>query len=152
VKQFLFAQKVWQYVEYLLANCMRHCDSCFIHKLGMTRAQLSLHQLIPEDVFVSSIFWTLKYCSCWILSFFDTNGPIHFVVGNFVGIPGGVLPSPALQQTSQLLESPPHTDPGSNGTAFDIPDHLLMEDGLTSDETPFGDFHSWMATCTLSFA
>ncbi len=39
-----------------------------------------------------------------------------------------------------------------NGTAFDIPDHLLMEDGLTSDETPFGDFHSWMATCTVSFA
>ncbi|CAM6013663.1 unnamed protein product [Sphagnum balticum] len=57
------------------------------------------------------------------------------------GIPGGVLPSPALQQTSQLLESPPHTDPWSNGTAFDIPDHLLMEDGLTIDEIPFGDFH-----------
>jgi hypothetical protein len=57
------------------------------------------------------------------MSFFGTNGPIHFVVGNFVGIPGGVLPSPALQQTSQLLESLPHTDPWSNG-AFDIPDHL----------------------------
>jgi len=77
-----------------------------------------------------------------MLSFFDTNGPIHFVVGNFVGIPGGVLPSPALQQTSQLLESLPHTDPWSNGSAFDIPDHLLMEDGLTIDEIPFGDFHS----------
>jgi len=78
-----------------------------------------------------------------MLSFFDTNGPIHFVVGNFVGIPGGVLPSP----TSQLLESPPHIDPWSNGTAFDIP-----EDGLRSDETPFGDFDSWMATSTVSFA
>jgi len=58
------------------------------------------------------------------------------------GIPGGVLPSPALQQTSQLLESLPHTDPWSNGSAFDIPDHLLMEDGHTIDEIPFGDFHS----------
>jgi hypothetical protein len=87
-----------------------------------------------------------------MLSFFDTNGPIHFVVSNFVGIPGGVLPCPALQQTSQLLESPPHIDPWSNGTAFDIPDHLLMEDGLRSDETPFGDFDSWMATSTVSFA
>ncbi|CAK9196377.1 unnamed protein product [Sphagnum troendelagicum] len=57
------------------------------------------------------------------------------------GIPGGVLPSPALQQNSQLLESPPHTDPWSNGTAFDIPDDLLMEDGLTIDEIPFGYFH-----------
>jgi hypothetical protein len=75
-----------------------------------------------------------------MLSFFDTNGPVHFVVGNFVGIPGGVLLSPAFQQTSQLLESLPHTDPWNNGTAFDIPDHLLMEDGLTSDETLFGDF------------
>jgi hypothetical protein len=56
------------------------------------------------------------------------------------GIPGGVLLSPAFQQTSQLLESLPHTDPWNNGTAFDIPDHLLMEDGLTSDETLFGDF------------
>jgi hypothetical protein len=76
-----------------------------------------------------------------MLSFFDTNGPIHFVVRNFVGIPGGVLPSPALQQNSQLLQSPPHTNPWSNGTAFDIPDDLLMEDGLTIDEIPFGYFH-----------
>jgi hypothetical protein len=57
------------------------------------------------------------------------------------GIPGGVLPSPALQQNSQLLQSPPHTNPWSNGTAFDIPDDLLMEDGLTIDEIPFGYFH-----------
>jgi hypothetical protein len=60
LKEFLFAQKVGQYVECLLANCMIYCDSCFIHKLGITRARLSLHQLILEDVFVSSIFWTLE--------------------------------------------------------------------------------------------
>jgi hypothetical protein len=76
-----------------------------------------------------------------LLSFFDTNGPVHFVVVNFVGNPRGVLPSPVLQQTIQLWESLPHPDQWVDGTAFGIPNHLHIEDGFTIDEIPFGDFH-----------
>jgi len=77
-----------------------------------------------------------------MLSFFDTNGPVHFVVGNFVGNPRGVLRSPALQQTIQVSESLPHTDQWVDGTAFGIPNDQDIQDGFTVDEIPFGDFHS----------